>query len=101
MILKINFYYTPNREEIFIKKVSKVKIVKDKFNHIGYFPYHMIYNHRYNSNSGLKLRGCHQHVYLFNTDIDSDRYKNNRIYVLLHNIAKPYIREILMSNILK
>jgi hypothetical protein len=100
MILKINYYYNIN-SDIIIKKVSKVKKVKDKFDHISYFPYNRIYNRRYDSNSGFNLKGCHQQVYLFNTDFDSDRYKNDRIYVLLHNMAKPYIREILMSNILK
>ena len=101
MILKINFYYTTNREEVLIKKVSKVKMVKDRFSFISYCSYCKIYDHRYSNNTGLKLRGCHQYVYLFNTDIDSDRYKNDKMYELLSNMAKPYIREILMSNILK
>lgn len=97
MILKIN-YYTNNHGEIIFKKISEVKVIKKSNIFINHEPYLRIYRRRcYKPDYNSVL----QHVYLFNTHIDCNRYFNDKTYLFLVNMVKPYIREILMDNILK
>lgn len=101
MILKINLM--ENNGNFTVRKVKKIAVgdVKPRFDYVvKNYSYEKIYD-KYFWDDRLMGTG-RQQVYLFNTEIDKLFYRDDKeTYRILSTIAKTFIRDLKIKEILK